>query len=422
MFELVIALGGIGTLLAVGWFEKRKRQHGGDRAPSGMHPAWEAVGDELVRAVRPLDAEVQVFRDERERPGLVALIRGLDTDFRLRSTGHTTGDLEVGHLGFDQQFHLQGQTAAILARLDGPTRDALLELVRRPLRDGQLTVADGELRAVIPDGLYVSLSDPGREAVRLLAQVARRLADPIDVIAELTRSARQDPVSGVRVLCLRTLLREYPNHASVVNPLLRDLAHDADAAVRLEAAMALGPEGVAVLNALAADTSVEDEIAARAVTSLGARIDASVLRATLRREKAASALRRPATALACTAALGVHGDAQDEPLLLQLVTGERDDALRLAAVRALAQVGTAQAVPSLADLADSGSADLRRAGREAIATIQSRLRGATPGQLSLDAGGAGQVALAEDAAGRLSEPPAEDDEPGATGPDASRTR
>jgi hypothetical protein len=109
------------------------------------------------------------------------------------------------------------------------------------------------------------------------------------------------------------------------------------------------------------------------------------------------------------ASLGTHGDPQDEPLLLALATEGQDYALRLAAVRALGQVGSAHAVPSLADLASAGSADLRRAGREAIATIQARLHGATPGQLSLDPGSAGQIALADDAAGRLSEAPAKDD-------------
>jgi hypothetical protein len=191
---------------------------------------------------------------------------------------------------------------------------------------------------------------------------------------------------------------------------LREAAKDADAEVRLEAATALGVEGVAVLHALMADVSVEDDLAARAAASLGPRMDAGVARATLQQEMAASGPRqRLATARACTAALGHHGDPQDEPLLLALATEQRDEALRLAAVRALGQLGSANAVPSLADLADSGSPDLRRAAREAIATIQSRLRGATPGQLSLDPSNAGQIALADDAAGRLSEAPPKDE-------------
>lgn len=401
---LLITIGGIGAMLAVGAWEKWRRARGSVVASLSEHPAWEAVADELVRALRPLETEVRAYRDENEEVGIMILVRGVDPAFRLRSTGRTTGDVEVGHLGFDQQFFVQGATAMVRARLDGPTRDALLELVRRTLRDGQLTVADGQLRAMVPPGRYASLSDPV-DGVPLLAQAARRLAAPIDEIAELAKNARQDSVSGVRVLSLRTLLREYPQHATV-DPLLRQLAKDADAEVRLEAATALGDEGVADLNALVADTSVEDDLAARAAASLGPRMDAGIARSTLRR---ARARRRLAVARACAAALGLHGDPQDEPLLLALAVEESDEPLRLAAVRALGQVGSAQVVPSLADLAGSGSPDLRRAAREAIATIQSRLHGATPGQLSLGADGAGHIALADDAAGRLSDLPAKDE-------------
>ena len=412
MSAFLIGAVGIGVMLAVGAFEKWRRQRGYSLTEREReHPLLDAFAEDLARAALSLDTEVKMFRDENDEPGLVALVRGLDPTFKLRTTGRTTGDVEVGHLGFDDQFHVQGATAMVRARLDGPTREALLELVRGPLREGQLTVADGQLRAVVPQGVRVSLSDPFDEAVPLLGQVARRLAEPIDVIAELAQNARRDPVSGVRVQCLRTLLREYPQHASVVNPLLRDAAEDADAEVRLEAAIALGPEGAAVLHALVADAAVEDDLAARAAEALGPRMDADVARATLRREMAASStrIRRAAVARACTVALGEHGDPQDETLLLTIAVEERDEALRLAAVRALGRLGSARAVPALAELAGSGSPQLRRAGREAIATIQSRLQGATPGQLSLDPGAAGQVALADDAAGRVSDTSAKDE-------------
>jgi hypothetical protein len=371
-------------------------------------PALEVVAERLARAAFPLDNELKMVRGQDGSLGLVALIRGVDPGISLGTTGRTTGDVEVGHLGFDRQFYVQGATAMVRARLDGPTRDALLELARSAVQ-GQLTVADGQLRAVVPPGQRVFLSDATDRTVPLLAHVAHRLADPVDEIAELAKNVRQDPVSGVRVLSMKSLLREYPKHASVA-PLLRDATRDADAEVRLEAGTALGPEGDTALNALVADPSVEDDLAARAAASLGRRMDASTARAAVRQEMAASrARRRPATARACAAALGAHADPQDEPLLLALVTEQRDEALRLEAVRALGQVGSAQAVPPLADLASAASADLRRAGREAIATIQARLRGATPGQLSLDPGSAGQVALADDAAGRLSEAPAKDE-------------
>lgn len=403
----LIAAGGIGLMLALGAFEKWRRRRGysfGERET--QHPASDAIAATLARAADPLRTEVKMFRDEDDSPGVVALVRGLDPTFKLRTTGRTAGDVVLGHVGFDDHFNVQGATAMVRARLDGPTREALLTLSRRLLRGGQLTVADGQLRAVVPEAYRVASDDTADETFAQLAQVARRLAEPVDVVTELAKSARRDPLSGVRVLCLKTLLREYPQHAEV-EPLLREAAEDADAGVRLEAAMALGPEGAAVLNALVADAAVEDDIAARAAESLGPQLDADVARATLRREMTASTEdRRPAAARACAAALGRHGGPLDEALLLAIATEDRDDALRVTAVRALGQVGSAQAVPALGDL--DGSADLRRAGREAIATIQSRLHGATPGQLSLHAGGAGQVALADDAAGRVSETSAND--------------
>jgi hypothetical protein len=364
--SFLIAAGGIGAMLAMGLYAKWSRGAGRVAASLREHPAWEAVADELVRALRPLKTEVRGYRDENDDTGMVILVRGVDPGFTLRSTGRTTGDVEVGHLGFDQQFRVQGPPSMVRARLDGPTRDALLELARGPLRDGGLKVELGELRALVPPGQRALLSDPAGGAVPRLAQLARRLAARIDVIAELSRIARQDPVSGVRVsgvrvLCLRTLARDSPQPASALGPLLREAARDADAEVRLEAATALGDEGVAVLNALVADTAVDDDLAARAAAFLGPRLDAGIARATLQRERTtSSARRRPAVARACVAA-------------------------------------------------GSDSSDLRRAGREAIAAIQSRLHGATPGQLSLDAGGAGQVALADDPSGRLSGTPAKDE-------------
>ena len=407
---ILVAVVGFLILLAVrahlNW-SRREGRFVGPPLKSG-DPTFDGVAEQLARAAFPLKTEIQMAR-EHDTLGLVALIRGVDPHIRLGTTGRTTGDVEVGHLGFDQQFNVQGATAMVRARLDGPTRDALLELARGALREGQLAVADGQLRAVVPPSRRVSLTDPTDETVPLLAQVAHRLADPIDEAAELAKNVRQDPVSGVRVLSLKTLLREYPKHA-FVGPLLREATQDADAEVRFEVGTALGLEGVATLNALVADASVEDDLAARAAAALGPRIDASTARVTLRQEMAASRARqRLAAARACAAALGTHGDPQDEPLLLALLTEQRDEALRLAAARALGRVGSANAVPPLTDLGDSGSADLRRAGREAIATIQSRLRGATPGQLSLDPGSAGQIALADDAAGRLSEASAKDE-------------
>jgi hypothetical protein len=68
---------------------------------------------------------------------------------------------------------------------------------------------------------------------------------------------------------------------------------------------------------------------------------------------------------------------------------------------ALGRVGTSAAVGPLRE-AEEGDAEMRRAARQAIAEIQSRLAGAAPGQLSLAGGEAGALSLAEDERGRLS--------------------
>lgn len=400
----LVAAGGIGCMLAIGAWEKWRRRRGYSygQHEKQPHPLMNAVADALARAAHPLNTAVEMFRDEDDNPGVVALVRGLDPTFKLRSIGRTTGDVEVGHRGFDHQFRLEGLTSMVRARLDEATRDALLELVRGPLRGGQLTVAYGQLRAVVPDAFRFP-DGTTHDTIPRLARVARRLAERVDAIAELTRSARQDSLSGVRVLCLRTLVREHAQHASVVGPLLRDAAADPDPEVRFEAATALGPDGLAVLNALVADTSVEDELAARAAESLGPKLDLELARATLRRESGRPvANRRASVARACAAALGRAGDPQDEALLLEVVKDQHDDALRLSAVRALGQAGTALAVPTLTELTNASEGLLRRAAREAIATIQSRLQGATPGQLSLDPG-TGEMALTDESAGRISE-------------------
>jgi HEAT repeat protein len=206
-------------------------------------------------------------------------------------------------------------------------------------------------------------------------------------------------------MCLRTLLRAYPSQARIVDPVVRAATGDEDAEVRLEAATALGAEGTPTLAALVADASLEDTLSARAVEALGKEMPADLARATLRQELAASVgQHRLATACACASALGRRGEAQDEELLLRALPKGPDETLRLAAARALGAAGSARAVPSLAELSRSDSASLQRAGRLAIQAIQSRLQGATPGQLSLGTADSGQVSLADDVAGRLSDP------------------
>jgi HEAT repeat protein len=102
-------------------------------------------------------------------------------------------------------------------------------------------------------------------------------------------------------------------------------------------------------------------------------------------------------------ALGMIGSPAAEPSLIQAL--RRDLAnLRVFAAGALGRVGSAAAVLPLKEAAERSRSDfeLRRATRQAIAEIQSRLPGASPGQLSLAGAEAGQLSLVEAEAGQLS--------------------
>jgi hypothetical protein len=96
-----------------------------------------------------------------------------------------------------------------------------------------------------------------------------------------------------------------------------------------------------------------------------------------------------------------------EPSLLKALQSEESD-LRVAAAAALGRVGSVAAVQSLKESAERFWLDpgLRQAARQAIAEIQSRLPGASPGQLTLaGTAEAGKLSLAADPAGQLSLPP-----------------
>jgi hypothetical protein len=100
-------------------------------------------------------------------------------------------------------------------------------------------------------------------------------------------------------------------------------------------------------------------------------------------------------------------------------------AVRTAAAGALGRIGSPQVVASLRKCAATHRFDgtLRRATRHAIVEIQARVTGASPGQLSLAAGEAGQISLVdEDQRGRVSLEPDGETAPGSDGSPTSPTR
>ena len=343
-------------------------------------------------------------------------------ELRLRPESDKPGgarEIEVGDEAFDEAFYVLGRPATLVsALLDAALRSLLLHVSARR----HLEVVGGQVRARLPEReLAITLP--------LLLQIVRRLAAPVDVADRLAENACRDPEEGVRLQNLLLLVRELPGDSKTAEAL-RAACSDPSPRVRLRAALALGAEGRGVLAELAESTE-DDECSARAILGLGRELPferaKAILLVALRR-------RRVRTVRACLDRLGRIGDAAAIAVLAKVMTREEGELagaaaeslgttgspaaeppliaalereapeLRVAAANALYRLGSAAAVLPLKEAAERfpGDARLQRATRQAIAAIQSRLQGASPGQLSLAGAEAGRLSLAADPAGRLS--------------------
>jgi hypothetical protein len=342
--------------------------------------------------------------------------------------GASGRELEIGDKGFDDEFHVTGPHTFVRALLDAPTR----RLLRSLLLEMDLAVTRGDLRG----RMVVTTSWPLHERVlgrmvSLMLDVARHFERPRDLVQRLAANARLDPLPEVRLQNLLTLAREFPEEPATDEALLAGCA-DASDWIRVRAATALGERGRATLLEVAAREPPDEAAAPQAIAVLGRALPPDRLREILGR---ALRTRRQGTARACLAALGVEGGGDVVGLMAKVIGVERGELavaaaealaatgspaaegpllaalhrdvaeLRVAAARALGRVGTAAAVVPLKE-AEAGARDdgFRRAARQAIAEIQGRLPGASPGQLSLAAGEAGGLSLVEDERGRLSLP------------------
>jgi HEAT repeat protein len=326
-------------------------------------------------------------------------------------------EIELGDPAFDQAFLIQGPIRLVSALLDAETRRLLLD-IHEACRG--VEIGEGEIRAeMLPVQLGILMP--------LMMDAARRLARPMEVRSRLAENARQDPESGVRLQNVLLLAREQPEAADSL-AALHLACSDPSPWVRLGAAVELGPAGRETLLQLA-DTRGDDALSAKAVTHLGRGLPFEraheLLVASLRWRRLntaraclqaiaasgvagaveilAGVLDRESGDLAAAAALalGAVGDPGAEPALIRALGNENAD-IPVAAAQALGRVGTADAVLPLKEAAARRDADLRRAARQAIAEIQSRLPGASQGQLSLAQAEAGQLSIAEAEAGQLS--------------------
>lgn len=329
-------------------------------------------------------------------------------------------EIEVGDRYFDDAFFLEGPAQLLHALLDAETRRLMVELKKKC----SLTIESGELRAVFSSGKKVA------EVLRLLLDLCERFAPPLDVVQRLVANATGDPDPGVRLQNLLILIRELSWNPET-DKALRKACSDPVSEIRLRAGRQLGAEGRGVLLDLA-EKLEDDAVSAEALAVLereltferlegilglalrrrGLRTARACLESLGRRGGAASVallakvLDREHGELAPVAAtaLGATGNPAGEPSLIEAL--KRDDRnLQVAAARALGRVGSPAAVLPLKEAAERSprlDLDLRRATRQAIAEIQARLQGASPGQLSLATAEAGQLSLADDKAGQLS--------------------
>jgi hypothetical protein len=345
----------------------------------------------------------------------------------LAPKGETADEVLTGDSLFDDAVAVRGETSVVLALLtpDLRRRLALLVALGGRLEEGRLSSRTTAL--VVTRGVV-------HRALQSLLALARDLASSEGggLCERLLRNARTDLHAGVRLANLAVLQERFASTPEAWKAS-RDGLEDANPWVRLSSARFLGDEGHGVLEALVHDRSVPGEAAAEAVALLAARllperagpllIEVVKTRTDDGRREAVGALGRlrylpalgplavlleradPATACAAAASLAMLGDAKAEPALLEVIAGEERD-VRLAAVRALATVGSVRAVEPLIRLAETVDAETRQDVRDAIRAIQSRLHGAESGQLSL--------AASDGQSGWLSEP-----QPGAGAGDLS---
>ncbi len=274
----------------------------------------------------------------------------------------------------------------------------------------------------------IELAEIVRAAVRIARSLPRTRDESID---RLRKAAMTDENAEARARAQRRLVAAHREEPGVRDIALAALTA-AHPGLRLAAAQSVGAAGASTLSALASNPTWFEKLRCDALGSLEPFFDVDrdvPLLAEILRARAPGRLlllavglagrRRVADLLpeldrlaegssktmsqAIVQALSEIGPAAEDSLSRLL--SHRAAETRLAAAKALGQAGTAASVERLRALETSGG-DLRRAARAAIAAIQSRLEGATPGQLSVaDAADPhGALSPAEDREGGLSQP------------------
>lgn len=354
---------------------------------------------------------------------------------------HTTAERRRDELGderFDDHVWVHGPPEIVRALLDAETRDIVRHLLggrlempgRRPLAVSEAAMANGELSVTLVEHTTPPSVHKLEEAIETLLELAQRLERPPEVASRLAANLEHEPHWRVRLRGLEVLATNYPTDPATISAMRHGL-RDQHPTVRLQAAVTLGEEGRDTLLAIATG-DVDDGDSARAIELLGERLPAALALSLVRQalqtgrvgtaDAGLSALGRVKSAeagellskvlasesgrlaLAAAHALGERGAPDGEPPLLAALQRDEPDLL-IPVAEALGRCGSAHAVLPLQELAEVASPELRRAALKSVTTIQSRLTGTSPGQLSLADARSGELTLADDdPRGRLSLP------------------
>jgi HEAT repeat protein len=442
MWELLIpllpaAVGGAG--LWVGLVQRRRRLRAWQEAAGacGLQAVdtsgWRA---QLTARAGPVTVRIETCGNKGLKTRIVVCVPGPpgfhDVIIRHQPHFQWARDIDTGDPSFDSAFFIEGPARLVLSLLDAETR----RLLRHVSTEARLAISSGTLRAEHMSDENVPIVLP------LLLDIGRRFTPSMDAPRRLAENAGRDPEAGVRLRNLLVLIRELSGAPGTIEAL-RTACSDPYPEMRLRAAQALGAERHDILLDLA-ESAMDDAVSAEAVATLDRELPFERTRAILDQ---ALEKRRPETVRTCLEALGRRGDAAAvdelakvlsqwegapaataaralgatgnpaaEPPLLRALQSETES-LRVAAAHALGRVGSVAAVLPLQEAAERSWLDLglRRATQQAIAEIQSRLQGASPGQLSLAHAATGQLSLATDPAGQLSLPPEEPEQPSQMG-------
>jgi hypothetical protein len=334
--------------------------------------------DRVTGELEGLQVSVYLFHDSagensNVRTGFKVSGGGLPRSLTLKREGAGAAigklfkgeDIQIGDPSFDRTALVRGDTFTARAALNERARKQLAGFLSEGGR-----LEDGELQFDVSG----SLNDAQVAAQRLRQMVALAGVITAEGTGEraLARNAVMDPLPAVRASCLEALLRT-GRMDELRTATARRCLTDPSAEVATIAALALGAEGLPRLQRLVDEPGVPHMLRLEALKALG---------------------------------------VQSEERVLALLEAP-DLAVKVAAVRALYEVGTLGAVEHLLPLTQGllTDGDLKREARNAVDAIQARhggergaftLADATPegeGALSLT-GDAGALSLSAKARAR----------------------